>query len=470
MTQLFNRRALQKRHRVGERNGPITLLTPPLRLTLLLGLAIAAGGGLWATLARIPITVQGTGVLLPVSTINSSLSGVTGDVYWTFNRPAETWQTQALRFAQRPGDVSDAQAAALSSAVLLAGERVRARRDVYRSAGPGSVAKEFADNLRETFHGRRIAGDTLLLWIQSSENQERLQSALDNLERTLEDDKDQVSNIAAKQNILNSELISRGSYLKQMRKLERKGFVSRASILQEQAQVDNIRSQILGNNNELIRLRNQKAQAYQTMRNALASLVNQEMIFTEREVYLSQVIPNDGESVNQGQVVLGLSNDNLDDPVLVPLFLSSREMAQVFPGMPALATPSGYKRSEVGGIRAEVISMAKIPSGLEDVTARVGVRSLAQSILQREPAPTLAVMALKRSVGPSSLNSGGYLWSSRGDLPFPPTPGDRLDVEITTRSVPPIALVLPALRRFFGWSPPQQPSGSSAASQPTKQP
>ena len=72
MTQLFNRRALQKRHRVGERTGPITLLTPPLRLTLLLGLAIAAGGGLWATLARIPITVQGTGVLLPVSTINSS--------------------------------------------------------------------------------------------------------------------------------------------------------------------------------------------------------------------------------------------------------------------------------------------------------------------------------------------------------------------------------------------------------------
>ena len=470
MTQLFNRRALQKRHRVGERTGPITLLTPPLRLTLLLGLAIAAGGGLWATLARIPITVQGTGVLLPVSTINSSLSGVKGDVYWLFNRPAETWQTQALRFAQRPGDVSDAQAAALSSAVLLAGERVRARRDVGHSAGPDSSAKEFADNLRATFHGRRIPGNTLLLWIQSSENQERLQSALDNLERTLADDRDQVNNIAAKQTILNSELISRGSYLKQMRALEGKGFVSRASILQEQAQVDNIRSQILSNNNELIRLRNQKAQAYQTLRNALASLINQEMIFTEREVYLSQVIPNDGESVNQGQVVLELSNDNLDDPTLVPLFLSSREMAQVFPGMPALATPSGYKRSEVGGIRAEVVSMAKIPSGLEDVTARVGVRSLAQSILQREPAPTLAVMALKRTAGPGSANSGGYVWSSRGDLPFPPTPGDRLDVEITTRTVPPIALVLPALRRFFGWSPPQQPSASRTAAPASRQP
>ena len=453
MTQLFNRRALQKRHRVGERTGPITLLTPPLRLTLLLGLAIAAGGGLWATLARIPITVQGTGVLLPVSTINSSFSDVKGDAYWQFNRPAETWQTQARRFVQRPGDVSDAQAAALSSAVLLAGEKVRKRLDFGSSTGPSS-AKEFSDNLRETFHGRRITSDTLLLWIQSFENQERLQSALDNLKRTLADDREQVDNIAAKQEFLNSQLINRSSYLKQMRSLEEKGFVSRASILQEQAQVDHIRSQILSNKNELIRLRDQKSQAYQTLRNTLAALINQEMIFTERDVYLSQVIPNDGEWVNQGQVVLKLSNDNLDNPIHVPLFLSNREMAQVSPGMQALATPSGYKRSEVGGIRAEVISMAKIPSGLEDVTTWVGVGSLAQSILKSEPAPTLAVMALKRSAGLGSANSGGYVWSSRGDLPFPPKPGDRLDVEITTRTVPPIALVVPALRRFFGWSPP----------------
>ena len=137
----------------------------------------------------------------------------------------------------------------------------------------------------------------------------------------------------------------------------------------------------------------------------------------------------------------------------MPLFLSSKEMAQVFPGMPALATPSGYKRSEVGGIRAEVVSMAKIPSSLNDVTARIGVRSLAQVIIQREPAPTLAVLKLKRAPAEGSRNSGGYQWSSRGDLPFPPTPGDRLDVEITTRKVAPIELMLPALRRFFGWTP-----------------
>jgi len=181
-------------------------------------------------------------------------------------------------------------------------------------------------------------------------------------------------------------------------------------------------------------------------------------LFATRDVYLSQVIPNNGESVTQGQVLLELSDDDLTDPVVVPLFLSSKEMAQVFPGMQALATPSGYKRSEVGGIQAEVVSMGKLPSGREDVQARVGVRSLADVIMQKEPAPTLAVLALKRAKSSTGRNTGGYLWSSRGDLPYPPTPGDRLDVEVTTRRVAPIELVLPALRRFFGWSPPETPA------------
>ncbi len=41
MTQLFTDRALRKRHRVGDGKGPVNLLTPPLRLTLALGVLIA---------------------------------------------------------------------------------------------------------------------------------------------------------------------------------------------------------------------------------------------------------------------------------------------------------------------------------------------------------------------------------------------------------------------------------------------
>ena len=97
--------------------------------------------------------------------------------------------------------------------------------------------------------------------------------------------------------------------------------------------------------------------------------------------------------------------------------------------------------------------------------SRVGSRPLADVIMQGEPSPTLAVLALKRAPTSTGLNNGGYLWSSGGDLPFPPKPGDQLEVLVTTRNVAPIELVLPALRSFFGWSPPQTP-----ASRPQRQP
>lgn len=459
MKQLFSNRALKKRYRVGDRNGPITLLTPPLRLTLLLGLLIAAGGGLWATLARIPITVQGTGVLLPVSTIVSNVSRTSGNAYWMFNRPPAAWQKQALRLLRRPDQVSDTQIEALAEALLQASDGLHQLDDSSPLIGSSqSSAERFTQNMEDVLYGKSLPAGTLILWIQSGANQELLQSSLEQLQITLRDNQAKSRNIFNKQKILERELKSRSSYLQQMLSLESKGYVSRASILQQQAQVDNINSQILTNKNELISLGNQLDKAYQNLRMQLTSMISKEMLFSEKKMFLSQIIPNHGEPVNQGQVVLELSADALEDMTLVPLFLSSKEMAQVFPGMPALATPFGYKRSEVGGIRAEVVSMATIPSSQEHVTARIGVQSLAELIMTREPAPTLAVLKLKRSPASSSRNTGGYLWSSRERLPFPPTPGDRLDVEVTTRKVAPIELVLPALRRFFGWSPPQTPT------------
>ena len=465
MTRLFNERALKKRHQPGERNGPITLLSPPLRSTLAVGLLIAVGGGLWATLARIPVSVQGTGVLLPVSSINSSLSNSSGVAIWMFNQPAQPWHQLARRYRDQPDQLNNAQVVDLTRLILAAAGGTQNPPGTVS----GSSSAGFSDNLKRNFFGRQLQPGQLLVWVQSSSQKEKLVSSLDELTRTLRDTQNKQRNIEQKQVILQQELFSRQSYLEKMGDLERRGFVSRSSILQEQADVDNIKSQILSNKNEIISIENDVARAYQLLRNELAALINKEMVFAPlRPVYLSQVVPNNGESVNEGQELLELSDDSLDEPVLVPLFLSSREMAQVFPGMEILATPTGYQRSEVGGIHGRVVSMAKLPSGLEDVQARVGVKSLAQVIMTREPAPTLAVLALERAGAQASLNSGGYRWSSSGPLPFPPTPGDRLDVEVTTRKVAPIALAIPILRQVFGFTPPSSPVDSGGNAQPAQ--
>ncbi|KZR79199.1 hypothetical protein HI855_10425 [Cyanobacteria bacterium 150NLHA] len=419
-----------------------------------MGLLIAIGGAMWATFARIPLSVEGTGVLLPVSTINSSISGTNGNVVWMFNQPKQQWHLSARRFQNRPDQFNNRQMTELAKKILIAIDKISEKISIAQN----SSAENFTDKLNQSFHGEKIPAGKLMLWIQSSVQHEQLHSQLDQLKRTLRDTLAQQNNINSKQSILRQELARRSSYLAQMQSLESKGYVTRATILQEQAQVDNLRTQIYSNKNELIQLANQLDQSYQKLGNTLSNLINQEMIFASHDVYLTQVIPNNGESVSKGQVVLQLSDDSLKGPRLVPVFLGSKEMAQVFPGMDALATPEGYKRSEVGGIRGRVVSMAQVPSGLEDVSARVGLKSLAQVITNREPSPTLAVVALERTGKTSPFNSGGYRWSSKGDLPFPPTPGDRLSVQITTRHVAPIEMVLPSVRYFFGMSPPDSPN------------
>lgn len=449
MTHLFSSRALKHRHQAGERSGPITILSPPLKATLALGVLIALGGGLWATLAKIPVTVNGIGALVPAATISTSLSQNDGLAIWMFQQTPALWQQQAWLFQQRPGSFNDQTVAEMARAIIVA--------SAAQSSPPSGLSAEGQALLR--FRGTRFAAGRLLLWVQSSVELNHLSSALDQLERTLRDSAAQRANIEAQQVVLRRELSSRRSYLASMRGLEARGFVSRTSILQEQATVDGISSQIHSNNNQLIALARESDKAYQVLRAQLASVIQQQLFFAPRLVYLDQVLVENGEVVTRGQELLRFSNQPLGNTTLVPVFLGSNEMAQVRPGMTALATPAGYKRAEVGGIRAKVVFKAKLPSGLETVTNRVGVRSLAQQIVAQEPSPTLVFLELERADdGPPVSNSGGYRWSSRSALPFPPTPGERLDVEITTRQVRPIELVLPSLRQLFGLTPPSPPA------------
>jgi hypothetical protein len=455
MTNLFNSRALQRRHRVGDHNGPITLLSPPLKATLALGVLIALGGSLWATLARIPLTVEGIGVLLPVGAIATTVSPSNGVAQLMLNQPSAAWQQQALEFQQSPGSIKDNDVALLARSILLAS----------KNPEPNRVPSSEAASKPPTDYGeKRIDRGQLLVWVQMSEQKASLSSALNQLERGLRASDAQKYNIIGQQTVLRRELKSRTSYLASMKKLEARGFVSRASILDEQATVDGIGSQIRSIDNQIIALARDRDQAYQAVRSQLASLVQQQFIFAQRELYIDELLFQNGEEVSRGQELLKHSHQPLIDPTLVPVFLGTNEMAQVRPGMKALATPAGYKRAEVGGIRARVVFKDGLSGNVATVTEVLGVRSLAEQIVAQVPSPVLVHVKLERAQGKAVTNSGGYLWSSGSDLPFAPTPGERIDVEFTTRLVRPIDLVLPSLKRWFGLTPPDVPSAAGGES------
>ena len=440
MREIFEKRALRKRHQAGDKNTPITVLSPPLRITLGLGVALAAVGVLWAFLAKIPIEVKGTGVLLPVGEINRVRAKVSGITRWMFAEKQKEWVADVRKFQFQPDQLSDAAVLDLSRRIL----RSYATSDFSAPQSNGVLTDD-----------RMYPKGTLLIWLQSLQEQESLQAQVDTLASVGRLNRVQQKTLIEKQAILEKELKSRQAFLKSMLALTAKGFVAKPTILQNQAEVDSLKSKVFSNRDSLVNLQTELQQSFIKLRKSLAQMISNGFVFADNDLYIRQVIPNNGEGVSQGDLLLLLSRHSLSNPVQVPVFLSERESAQVTVGMSVLATPVGMRRSEVGGMLGRVVQMSELPSGDKDLEARIGSSTLAKVIQQSEPSPTLAIVELQRSPQDLGGNRAGYVWNSKGDLPFAPKTADQLNVSITTRRVAPIALVIPRLRLLLGLTPPE---------------
>ena len=229
---------------------------------------------------------------------------------------------------------------------------------------------------------------------------------------------------------------------------------SAGTLLDEQSNIDRLKAQILNVESKILALNQEKTNGYLKLKNILSEVIDDELIFAEESLYLYQVIPNDSEEVTAGEIVLKVSPDLVKSPSLVPVFVDNTDKSSVTAGMSALVTPVGFNRTEFGGIKGQVASVAPVPSTIDGMEARVGIKSIARSIEAKMVAPTLVVLKLEKSNDQEVINSGGYQWSTSTELPFKPREGSKINVEITTRYVSPISLVLPTMKKFFGFSRP----------------
>lgn len=441
MKEIFEKRALRKRHRAGEKTTPIVVLSPPLRNTLGIGVVLALVGVAWSCLAKVPIEVNGTGVLLPVGKINQIRAKVGGTAHWMFSEKRYNWISEAQQFKREPDRISDTAVLDLSRNILRA------------YSNPQFVAS--SQSSPSISENKIYPQGALLIWLQSLKEQKSLQSQVDSLILIGRLNRVKQKNLVLKQSILEKELISRKNFLNQMSVLADQGFVSKPTLLENQATVDNLESQIFTNRDSLIKLQTDIQQSFIKLRQSLAQLISNSFVFAEHDVYIRQIAPNNGEAVLQGDPLLLLSRQSLGNPIKIPIFLSERESSQVNVGMSVLVTPVGMRRSEVGGMIGRVVEMSELPIGEKELQSRIGVNTLATVIQQREPSPTLAIVELKRSPEDLQGNRGGYVWNSNGDLPFAPKTADQLGVSITTRKVTPISLIIPRLRLLLGLTPPE---------------
>ena len=448
MSSIFSQEALRKRRIPGDLAGPITLLTPPIRAAVAMGVVLVATGVGWSAMARIPITVNAVGALLPVSTINTIPSRAEGKAIWSFNQEPKEWHQSAFAFSIRPEEFNSEQVVELADKLLQDSDDT--------ASGNGIVGQNSSTQFVEqqsSLLGTKLPRGRLILWIQSNSIEQRLSVALMQWKSLQDTTIKKIDNLKAEINTLKIELNSRNQILANMRGIGTDVF-SAERLLDEQSNIDRLKAQILNIESQILALDQDKTNGYLNLKNTLSDVVDDELIFAEEPLYLYQVIPNNAEEVTAGEIVLKVSPDLLESPSLVPVFVDNTDKGSVSAGMSALVTPVGFNRTEYGGIQGQVASVAPVPSTVDGMEARVGVKSIARSIEARMVAPTLVILKLEKSNSNEVINSGGYQWSTTTDLPFKPREGAKINVEITTRYVSPLSLVLPSLKKFFGFSPP----------------
>ena len=431
----------------------VRLISSPLRAAIIITLLISTGGLLWACFAKVPIYVDGFGLMIRKGNNRRLLSLTEGELHHNFNADgvvASQRDRELFEISQLGIPKTAAQTAELAAQVLALTDTP----NLYRT---GSLSKE------------KIARGSLLSWVEAPAQWAALQDSLDAYrlsEKTLRLTEKELTAIdlalKKKINLLKNEVETQSEFLETIRELNARGYASRAKYLSQQTRVDAIRSEVLShqerlavNQAQLLQSRIAVDSAETELVKALRIYADYSLIFAKHDLFINDVLAPHLSEVRQNDAVLRVSRQALNKlPEQIPGFLSQAAAQQVRPGMKVLATPTGMSQAQYGGLVAKVTSVEVLPASLTEIRQSLGSEGEASEISNLIPQPILATIQLEKDPKTNDSNKEGLKWSSAGRIPYPVREGDLLSLQITTQTVRPISLLIPWLRQFTGTSAP----------------
>lgn len=431
----------------------VRLISSPLRAAIIITLLISTGGLLWACFAKVPIYVNGFGLMILKGNNRRLFSLTEGELHHNFNADgvwASERDQELFEISQLGIQKTAAQTAELA-------EKLLALTDAPNLVGTGSLNTE------------KIARGSLLSWVDAPAQRAALQDSLDDYrlsEKTLRLTEKELTTIdlalKRKINLLKSEVVTQSEFLETIRQLNARGYASRAKYLLQQSRVDAIRSEVLSlqerraaNQAQLLQSRVAVDSAETELVKALRTYSDVSLIFAKHDLFITDVLAPHLSEVQQNDAVLRVSRQALSKlPKNIPGFLSQAAAQQVRPGMKVLATPTGMSQAQYGGMLAKVASVKVLPASLTEIKQSLGSEGEASEISKLIPEAILMTIQLEEDPKSDDTNKKGLKWSSAGRIPYPVREGDLLSLQITTRTVRPISLLVPWLRQFSGTSAP----------------
>ncbi|WP_016953686.1 NHLP bacteriocin system secretion protein [Anabaena sp. PCC 7108] len=127
-------------------------------------------------------------------------------------------------------------------------------------------------------------------------------------------------------------------------------------------------------------------------------------------------------------------------------YLAVKDGKRIKPGMKIAITPDTVQRERFGGILGQVTQVSSLPITKEGILSAIGNAELAQTFLGTNG----AVIEIEAALESDPNTASGYKWSSSKGTPEKITPGTTARMRITVEERSPITFVLPFLQELSG--------------------
>jgi HlyD family secretion protein len=469
--QIFRQESLEQLSSPEELDQLLVVVNRNSWLILMTLTAICAAVAVWAIVGRIPVRVDGLGVLVNAGNVKGIQSPASGQITSLAVRMGQhVVQGETLALVDQPElrkELDQRRAKRVDTVRFqkAASEADERRKELEFDAfekqqrfiaaeieKTGALASRLAERAeRFTLEQRRNLDKTQQLILQLNQGIKKQLETLNSLKSEGLSSQDVV--LGAETNLADSD-IRIADLEVQRHELELSDIEREQAILDQQNRLSDLALRLMQLDIGMQRL---AQELMQNQVNREQDLIEQDNVIARLELRLEleSRITSDSDgtilevAVQLGQVVgLGtrVATIAMDDPsaVLTNLgFFSVRDGKRISVGDVARVTPSTVQREREGSILGRVRSVSAFPVTQESVVNDVGNAQIARTLL--EQGGTIEVeIELERDANSYS----GFRWTSKGpETKF--TPGTTSAVRITIEQHAPITYLLPILRAWF---------------------
>lgn len=245
--------------------------------------------------------------------------------------------------------------------------------------------------------------------------------------------------------------------------LQTKGLITTSQVVNTEQQIEGARNQIASLKAQLAQTSSQKlnlnfdseqktsigeqriAQAKRTIAQLEERYDIESNIRSQYNGQVVEVLTDAGVVVGQGAPLFKLKNNqDMGDELRGVLYIPSQDGKKIKVGMEALVAPSTVKPQDFGFIKGTVTYVSDFPVTQQGMLTSVKNGQLVQSLLGMG-APFEVHVKFERD--PDSFS--GFEWTSANGPDVQINEGTSCMGKVTVKSEPPIAIVVPALKKFF---------------------